>query len=104
MRVGAMPRRPSMRDAQRAFSEYKEFRRMNPMPAPEPTPEPGPSSSSRSRNPNRPFDDGIMAKWCVVTSEMLDHHSLLMKAAFHQAIAAKLDQLEQGRVKLDELD
>ena len=104
MRIGAMPRRPSARDAQRAFNEYKEFRKVNPMPQAELSPEPASSSSSRRSDPNRPFNALIMVKWSVCTTELLDHHAILMKAAFHRAVSSKYDRLGSEKVDLDALD
>ena len=100
----AMPRRHSQRDAQRAFNEYKHYRKMNPLPQPEVSPEPSTSSSSRRANPNRPFDELIMVRWSVCITGLLDHHVVLMKAAFHQAVSDKYDRLESKKVDLDALD
>ena len=73
------------------------------MPSAEPSPEPS-SASSRRPDPNRPFDEIIMVKWSVCTTELLDHHAIFMKAAFHCAVSSKYDRLESKKVDLDALD
>ena len=45
-----------------------------------------------------------MVRWSVCTTELLDHHVILMKAAFHQAVSDKYDRLESKKVDLDALD
>ena len=99
-----MPRRNSSRDAQRAFTEFKEYYRNREMSAPEHSPEPTSASSSQARNPRRPYDETLVSKWSIVYVALLAHREILTKAEFHQAISAKWDRLDVGRVRLDELD
>ena len=100
----AMPRKPSLRDAQRAFTQFKQYRITRKMNAPERSPEPSSASSSRARDHRRPYDETLVSKWSVICVGLLAHHEILVKAEFHQAVSAKWDRLEMSRVRLDELD
>ena len=99
-----MPRKPSLRDAQRAFTQFKQYRITREMNAPEGSPEPTSASSSRARDPRRPYDETLVSKWSTVVIGLLAHHAILVKAEFHQAISAKWDRLDTSQVRLDELD
>ena len=103
MRAGTMPRK-TLRDAERAFDNFKHYRSTREMNASEPMPEPSSASSSRARDPRRPYDDTLVSKWSTVVVGLLAHHAILTKAEFHQAISAKWDRLDTSQVRLDELD
>ena len=94
----------SLRDALRAFTEFKDYYRNREMNPPERSPEPPSASSSQARNPRRPYDETLVSKWSTVVVGLLAHHAILMKAEFHQAVSAKWDRLDTSQVRLDELD